>query len=182
MKSLNNVGHLIIFDLSKLGSAYQLINSFVDERTVFVFEVSPVGDRALLILSCHDLISSQLIFSQAQSLFQSEILKSTLIENVENDVVLAYLSQKQSPCRSHFLILEENYFSLAFKKAQELFRSGVEIMDFRAIRTNPPNLVVTMTHDSVDFLNSMLMKLESGKATIVADVQPSLKAFFEIVK
>ncbi len=175
------MGHFLVFDLTKLGAAYQIINLFADEQTIHVFEISPVGTQALLILSCKDLVSAQLIYNQCLNLYRSDVLASVLIENVNDSILNAYLSQQKPSLSINILVIETQYFSHAFEAAKKLVQADSAVVDFRAVRTSPANLIVIGTNSSAENLNQFMLKNSFGKMTLVPDVQPVLKAYFEIL-
>lgn len=179
--NLSTLGHFLIFDLTKIGAAYQMINSFADEQAVRVFEISPVGNQALLILSCKDLISAQLVYNQCLSLYRSDVLASVIIENVNDSILNAYLSQQKPNLSSNILVIETQYFSHAFDAAKKLVQADIAVVDFRAVRTSPANLILTSTSSSPEILNQFMSKNSFTKMTLIPDLQPVLKAYFEIL-
>lgn len=184
MRSLTNTENFLVFDLSKLGTAYQIINSFVDCETLQVFEISPIGAQAVLILMSKDLILLQLVHSQSESLYKSEILSSVIIKNMDSKILNPYLSQPNHPpteIKSNLLVIELNAFAAAFAKAKQLTDSGVDIIDFRAIRTCPPNLIITATSDKIEKLSQFVNQDVSSKVSIIPQLQSSLRSYFEIL-
>ncbi len=184
MKSLINSENFLVFDLSKLGTAYQIINSFVDSETLHVFEISPIGAQAVLILMSKDLVLLQLVHGQSLSLYKTEILNSVIIEKVDSKILNPYLSQPSLPnteVKSNLLVLETNGFGAAFTKAKQLVDSGLDIIDFRAIRTCPPNLIITATSDSIEKLSMFVNQDTTSKVSIIPKVQKSLRSYFEIL-
>lgn len=184
MKSLTNTENFLIFDLSKLGTAYQIINSFADSENLQVFEICPLGAQAVLILISKDLILLQLVHSQAVSLHKSDILNSVIIENVDSRILNPYLSQPSQPStemKSNLLVLETNGFTTAFANAKQLVDADIDIIDFRAIRTCPPNLIITATSDRIEKLSEFVNQDTSSKVSIIPKVQSSLRSYFEIL-
>lgn len=178
MKSLNNTDNLLVFDLTKLGAAYQIVNMFTDSEAIHVFEISPIGTQAVLILMSKDLILLQLIQNQCQSLYAADILSSSLVEKVQSHVLDPYLSQQKPHIESNLLFVETTFFSTAFKTAQNLVDKGLFILDFRAVRTSPPNLILTATSESVEKLNQFMLDYPQEKMTLIPKVQKKLKSFF----
>lgn len=164
-----------------MGAAYQIINLFADEQALHVFEVSPIGTQALLILSCKDLISAQLVYNECLSLHRSDVLASVIIENVNDSILNAYLSQEKPSLSTNILVIETQYFSHAFEAAKKLVQADIAVVDFRAVRTSPASLIVTGTNSSAENLNQFMSKNLFGKMTLIPDVQPVLKAYFEIL-
>ena len=79
------LGSFAIFDLTKVGTAYQIINSFVDDAVVHVFEISPIGTRAIIILVSQDKIALQFAYQQSMSFYKADILASVLIEDLNEE-------------------------------------------------------------------------------------------------
>lgn len=179
---MNSFKHLLIFDLSKLGAAYQLINSYVDNDVVNVFEVSPLGTAAVLILASNDVMALQLIQKEGSSFFKNDILETALIENVNDTVLQTYLSQNVPNIKKHMAIFEDTTFSAAFKLANLLVASGLELVDFRVVRTNPPNLILTASADAIDKLSAVDISKEKTKVSIIDSVQKPLRSYFEVIK
>jgi len=180
-KSLTEFKHLLVLDLTKIGTAYQMINSFVDDEAVHVFEISPIGTNAVFILGANDLITLQLVQQQAVSFFKSDILNIRLIDDVHPTVLLAYLSQSSVALNKHIAVIEETSFALAFHAAQTAAKLGVGLVDFRAVRTGVPNLMITLTSDSIEKLAKAGELSSLSKFTMINDVQKPLRAYFEVL-
>lgn len=172
----------IVFDLTKVGIAYQIINSFVDAETVHVFEVSPVGTNAVLILVSKDLIALKFIEKECLAFFKSDILNASFIENMNEKLFESYLSQNTPAVKKHFAVIEEVSFANAFKVASQVLAVDIDIVDFRVVRTGIPNLILTFTSDALEKINSLTQNQQISKLTVIENVQPSLKAYFEILK
>lgn len=180
VKSLSNLSHFAIFDLSKVGTAYQIINSFVDEVTIHVFEICPLGSQAVLMLSSNDLIALQFIYNQCLTMHKADILNSAIIADLNSEIIETYLSQNKPQVAESILIVESEAFSAAFKFAKELAVAKVSLIDFRAVRTSPPHLIITATGKTevlAGFVNSNSMV----KTTLIDQVQKPLKGYFEIL-
>lgn len=173
--------NLIVIDLSNLGSAYAIINRFVDLGSVEVFEISPIGTGSLLILNVEDQISSQILFNNIKNEFNTEVKSISLITDVESEVIKTYLSQAQAKIKKNILIIESSEVSRIFSIAQiAATRTSVGLVDFRVVRTNPCNANLVLTSDNIsDF---MFFKDYGAKMTIINDVQQSVKDFFEVLK
>ena len=180
MKSLSSFNHLATFDLSKVGTAYQIINSFVDDQVIHVFEISPMGSRAVLILVSQDLISLQVVYNQVLSMHKADILISTCIEMISPKILETYLSQNRTQMAASLLIVETDSFSMAFDFGQKLALKNIELVDFRVVRTGPPNIIITATGSS-EALNIFLTASSCVKTTLIDQVQKPLKAYFEIL-
>ncbi len=178
---MSELGSLAVFDLAKVGTAYQIINSFVDNVTVRVFEISPIGTNAVLILNSKDQIALQFIFKQCQSLYRADILYSTLLKEVNSLVIEAYLSQNKPQVKKHILMAEVQNFSEAFLLAQKMSSAGLSFLDFRAVRTSPPNLIISSTTDDLAGVQVFLTSHDGAKITLIENVQNSLSQYFEIL-
>ncbi len=175
---MQQYNHLLVFDLSSYGAAFAMINQFVDDEAVKVFEVSPCGQAAILILLAKEIISLQIIKAEAAAIFSSQILATALIENIHADLLPTYLSQNKSPLNKAVAILEGSMIALGFSLAQKALLASNTLIDFRVIRTFPINVVITVSAESADSLvNSDGYDF---KKTYIDKVQPSLKSFYEI--
>ena len=181
MKLLSNLGHFIIFDLTKLGTAYQIINSVVDGDTIKTFEISPLGSQAVLILVTKDLISAQLILNQCLSLYKSDITDAAIIENVDQNILGPYLSQNVPQIQQAMLIAESNSFARAFSTAKKFVTSEISIVEFRVIRTGPPSLVLITTSTSIEKLNIFMQTNQNAKMTLIPEVQKSVVSLFQVI-
>ena len=180
MKSLSNLSHFAIFDLTKIGTAYQIINSFVDDETILAFEISPLGTQAVLMMSSKDLIALQFVYGQCLALHKAEILNSVLIENLNPEVLNVYLSQNKPKVAGSLFISETESFATAFKFAQNLALQKMSLIDFRVVRTCPPNLIITATGNTKDL--QLLLTLNSAvKMTLIDQVLKPLQSYFEIL-
>ncbi len=169
--------YLLSFDLASYGAALSIINQFVDDSSIKVFEVSPSGSSAILILLANDKVSLQIVKSQSETIFKSQILSSSMVENIHENLLPAYLSQNKVELKNNLIVLEGNYLSTAFELANTLLFSGGLIVDFRTIRTFPKNVVLTFAVSKNEF-----SKLDSKefKKTYIENVQPVLKSYFEL--
>ena len=180
-KSLSKLGSFAIFDLTKVGAAYQIINSFVDNEVVHAFEISPIGAAALLILNSKDQIALQFIFKQCQSIYQADILYSAYLKEIDATVIEAYLSQNKPEVKKHILMAEAQSFSEGFVLIQNLSQAGFQILDFRAVRTSPPNLIISATTNDVEVAQEFLKSYSQAKITFIENVQKPLKQYYEIL-
>ena len=175
---MNKFKHVLAFDLSSYGAALSIINQFVDDNSIKVFEVSPSGQTAVLILVSQDLIALQVVKNETVSFYRSEILESSMIENIHEDVIPAYLSQnKPGVCKS-MVIVEGPFVSTALAIADQLVIDKNVLVDFRVVRTGPKNVILTVGSENVGYFDTA--EFPGFKKTIIENIQPSLKAFFEI--
>lgn len=179
---MDNRSCLLVLDLSSYGSALAIINQFCDEKNVEVFEVSPVGGAAILILEIKDLIASTLLKNEIFSFYKNSILSFRLIEGVDQKLLRIYLSQNQDLVLNHLLIQEFSFVSEAFAAAQELLSNKVSVIDFRVVRTFPMNVILTSTAENLNQLLALKNLGSPRVATVVEKVEPVLKEYYQIVK
>ncbi len=174
---MNQYKHLLAFDLASYGAALGMINQFADDTTIKVFEVSPCGTSAILILLSADTMSLQIVKSQCETLFKSQIMSASIVENIHEDLLPVYLSQNKVELKSNLLILEGNWVSSAFELANTILLTGEQLVDFRIIRTFPKNVILTMTST-----NNEIEKIDSKdfKKTFIENLQPVLKSYYEL--
>jgi|GEM_PF-4881644 len=169
---------LLAFDLSSYGAAFAIINQYVDDEVVKVFEVSPSGPSAILILLCKEIISLQIIKSQVASIYSAQILSVALIENIHEELLLTYLSQNKTKLKKSLAIYEGSFVSMGLVLAQKALVAKNSLIDFRVIRTFPKNVVLTVSVDSLGQLVSS--DAFNFKKTYIENIQPSLRSFYEI--
>ena len=179
---MGSQGSLLVLDLSSYGSALAIINQFCDGKGVEVFEVSPVGTAALLVLEIKDRIASTLLKNEIYSFHKSSILSFRLIENYDLKLLKVYLSQNQDLVLNHLLVQEFSFVSEAFAVAHELTSQNINIVDFRVIRTFPMNVILTSTSQSLDQLVKVKNVGVPRASTIIEKTEPVLKEYYQIVK
>ncbi len=177
---MSDLSHFAIFDLTKIGTAYQIINSFVDDETIHAFEISPLGTKAVLMLNSKDLIALQFVYNQCLSRHKADILNATCIPDINIEIIETYLSQNQPQLATSLLIIETESFATAFNFAQSLALKNISLVDFRVIRTTPPNLIITATAATA-LLTPFLTASSVIKTTLIDQVQKSLRSYFEIL-
>lgn len=177
-KSLPQYKHLLAFDLTSYGSALAVINKYVDDENVKVFEVSPCGQSAILILLAKEPMALQVVKTESLAMLKSQILESCVIENVHTDLLPTYLSQNKTSLQKVMAVLEGGLVSSGLFLANELLIEGLSLVDFRVIRTHPKNVVITVTANSAMAM-AHFQNLDF-KYTYIEDIQPALKAFYEI--
>lgn len=175
---MNKYNHVLTFDLTSYGSALSIINQFVDDKSIKVFEISPCGQAAILILVAEDFISLQIIKSEALSVYRSQILEFSIIENIHGDVLPTYLSQNKFGIGNSLAILEGASVAKALYLADQLVKNKNSLIDLRVIRTNPKSVILTIAPENLNYFDNF-----DGfdfKKTYIENIQPSLKAFYEI--
>ncbi len=175
---LHQYKHLLVFDLSSYGAAFSIINQFVDDDSVKVFEISPCGQSAILILLSKETISLQIIKSEVTSIFGSQILSCVIIENLHADLLPTYLSQNKATLNKTLAILEGSSVALGFALAQKALDEKNILVDFRVIRTHPKSVLLTISAESL----GLLVNTDSFdfKKTCIDAIQPILKSYYEI--
>ncbi len=179
---MNSLGSIAVFDLAKIGTAYLIINSFVDEAVIQVFEVSPIGGRAVLILRSADSMALEFAYRQCLTLHKADILNHSFIPQLDENIMSCYLSQNHPTLKKHLFVAEEHFLSTAFNIATSLTEEAFTLIDFRVVRTDPPNIIITSSDDSIERLNLFMQKNNLLKATLIANVQKPLQAYFQIIK
>lgn len=183
MQPMNQYNHLLAFDLSSYGVALAIINQFADDEAVKVFEVSPCGQSAILILLAKDANVLVILNAEIESTFKSQILASSLIENTHGDLLPTYLSQNKVVLHKSLIILEGSSVAMGLALAHKALEEKNTLVDFRVIRTFPKNVVITLTTEAPE-ANNRWMSLDDGfdfKKTYIENIQPLLKSYFEIV-
>lgn len=178
---MDNQSSLLVLDLSSYGAALAIINQFCDEKSVEVFEVSPVGTAALLVLEIKDRIASTLLKNEIYSFYKNNILSFRLLEKFDLKLLKIYLSQNQDLVAKHLLVQEFSFLSEAFAAGQELMVQKVNVIDFRVIRTFPMNIILTSTSDDMEQLVKVKNLGSPRVSTIIGKVEPILKEYYQIV-
>lgn len=169
--------HLFAADLSSYGSALAIINKFVDDENVKVFEVSPCGQGGILLLVAKEILPLQILKSECEAMLKSQILNSCVIENCHEQLLKTYLSQNKTKLNKVMAVLEGSFVSSGLFLANELLNENLQLVDFRVIRTFPKNVVITVTAERAMAM-AHFQNLDF-KYTYIEDIQPSLKAFYE---
>lgn len=169
-------------DLTSYGSSLAILNQFVDDDVVKVFEVSPTGQASFLILTTQSLVDAEILESQIIKIYKDDILSIELIKNIKSEVVQTYLSQKAPDVKKSIAVFEMDRLSKAFFVANEMMEKNIHLLDFRVVRTQPCNIILTVSADSASQLLEAKSKYFFAKATIISEVQNTLKSYFEIVR
>lgn len=175
---MNQYKHLLALDLTCYGAALAIINEFVDDEGIKVFEVSPCGQSAILILVAKESVSLQVIKAEATSIFKAEILSAVVIENIHEELLPTYLSQNNVALSKSLVILECSSVATGLRSADKLLKDKHTIADFRIIRTFPKNVILTISGENVGELSSFVNP--GVKKTYIENVRSSLRSFYEI--
>lgn len=173
---------LLVLDISSYGSALAIINRFCDDKNVEVFEVSPIGTAAVLILEIKDRITATLLKNEIFSFYKGSLLAHRLLEQFDMNLLKVYLSQNKPEVQTHLLVQEFSFISEAFVAAQNWTKRNVDVIDFRVIRTFPANVILTMTSESLDILTQFKEANGVKSSTVIERVEPILKKYFQIVQ
>jgi hypothetical protein len=149
----------------------------VDDEGVKVFEVSPSGQSAILILLAKDVTALQVIKGETIAMLKSQILGSCLIENFNSELLPVYLSQNKTKLQKVMAVLEGGLVSSGLFLANQLLSEGLSLVDFRVVRTHPKNVIITVTAPSATAM-AHFQNLDF-KYSYIEDIQPALKAFYE---
>ena len=182
VKSLNSFSNLLSFDLSSYGAALAIINQFCDDDEVKVFEVSPAGSAGLLILLIKDQTAAELLKSEIFSFYKANVLSSALVKNLNLNILKTYLSQNVPEVSSHLLVQEFSFVSDGFRAAEYLLLSGINLVDFRVIRTFPLNVILVSSAKDSEVLRSAKAEVPTRSNVIIEKVEPVLRQYFEINK
>lgn len=175
---MNQYKHLLVFDLSSYGSALAIINQFVDDDAVKVFEVSPSGQSAILLLVSKESVSLQIIKGEAASIFKSQVLSAAVIEDIHEELLTTYLSQNKTLLSKSIVILESSFVAEGLRLADQLLKAKHTLIDFRVVRTFPKNVILTVGSDNLN--PSINIDCTNFKKTYIENIQPILKSFYEV--
>lgn len=175
---MNQYKHLLALDLSSYGAALAIVNQFVDDAAVKVFEISPCGQSAVLILVSKENISLQIIKAETNSIFRSQVLSSALIENVHEELLPTYLSQNKARLSHSLIILESSSVATCFFMADKLLKAKYSLIDFRVVRTFPKNVILSVGTDNLS--QPINFSGLDFKKTYIENIQPILKNFYEV--
>lgn len=179
---MNSYRHLVVIDLSSYGSALAIINQFCDDEDVKVFEISPLGSAALLILLTKESTAATILQKQIVSHWGAAVINTALILDSHNDLLPTYLSQKSSAVAKNILVLESASVSTALATANNLLNKEIQLLDLRVVRTFPSNTILTVTGENPEALLAIATKQADLKTTFVANVQKTLQEYFQISK
>lgn len=178
---MNQYKHLIALDLSSYGMALSIINRFVDDDTIKVFEISPCGQSAILILVVKEINTLLVLKSEITSFFKSHILDVRVIADFHAELLPTYLSQTKAKISKSLLILEGSSVAIGLEIADKLLKENHILIDFRVVRTFPKNVILTISEASGKNLNQLLdINFLEFKKTFIDNVQPPLKSYYEI--
>ncbi len=179
---MNQFKNFLAIDLANYGSAFAIINQFCDDHHVKVFEVSPIGRAGLLLLLIQEQTSADFLKNEILSLFKAQILSIELIKNIDPQLLSVYLSQNTPTVNKSLLFLEYSTVSKALVAAQKGLERSLQIIDFRVVRAFPLNAVVVLSATSSEQFHSYLESVYVETKTIIEQVDPIVKSYFEILK
>lgn len=178
MSSLSN---LLCFELTRLGAAYQIIQSAVDNTTLRVFEMSPTPSGAILILAASDRSHAESFFKKITSEFKETLLFQTLVQLEQAQVLEAYLSQNKTKCDSQIAIFEMESVSQGFHIASQLSQLGIQVLDFRVLRSASNRTIVIATDSELKNKISQNVDLKKCHPTIIDQPNSAVRSFFELL-
>ena len=181
MRSLTKYNNLVIIDLSSYGSALAIINQFADDKDVKVFEVSPLGQAALLVLMTHEQMAATLLKEQIISHWAAAVIQISVITNAHENLLKTYLSQNQSLPQKNILVLESNSVAVSLVAANQLLKENMNVLDLRVVRTYPANCILCVTAEKSEPLFIFSSKNKHLRSTLIENVEPTLKSYFEII-
>lgn len=174
---MNKYNHLLSFDLTSYGAAMSIVNQFVDRDAVRDFELSPCGAGAQLILLARDAMTLNVLRGEAEALFKSQIIDSSVVENLHTNLLETYLAQNKVSVDAHLLVLEGSSLSEGFSLADKLLKNSLNVLEFRMIRGASKNVMITATDNSLNKLSEF--GCGSFKKTIIENVQSTLKSYWQ---
>lgn len=179
---MNSYRHLVVIDLSSYGSALALLNQFGDDVDVKVFEVSPMGSGALLVLLTKEAMAASVLKAEIIAHWAPSIVHIEVISDAHPDLLSTYLSQATAAVTTNILVLESAYVSQAMRAADLLLKKSISLIDFRIIRTFPSNSILIASHNQVSELVNFSNGNEKLKPTIISNVSENLRSYFEVLK
>lgn len=175
---MNKYKHIIAFDLSSYGAALAIINQFVDDEGVKVFEISPCGTSAILILLAQEINLAQLLKSEIISFFKAQVLNAHVVENIHCDLLPTYLSQNKALLQKNLLVLEGNSIATGLRLADRILKDKHALVDFRVVRTFPKNVILSITTENN--IQCLDLDISDFRKTYIEGVQPVLKSYYEV--
>lgn len=173
---------MVVIDLSSYGSALAIVNQFCDDQDVKCFEVSPVGSAALVILATKEPMAAQVLKVEITSQWGQSVICMAVIEDAHVDLLKTYLSQTSVSTSQNILVLESPHISEAMAAADQLLKSSISLLDFRVVRTFPSNAILTATLNRLEALIDFSEKNKNFKSTLIPNMTPVLKNYFDIVQ
>lgn len=182
-KSLNSIQYksLLVLDLFSYGSALSILNQYVDDDQIKVFEISPTGSAATLILWIRDVMTANVLKKDIESQFKASLHSVSLIENLNEELLPTYLSQKQGPLFKKMLVAESNSLANSFLVADGSLKENYSLVDFRVVRTHPKNVILIFSADDfkINFIETLQEK--DFHLTQIDHLSATLKSYFEII-
>lgn len=176
---MSNLEQLLILDLSSYGVALSIINQFCDDKDVRVFEVSPIGTVALLVLLVKEKTLAAILKNEIFSFYKNSVLSMRLIENFDPQILMVYLSQNKAEVLKNILVQEFSFVSEAFAAAQLLLEKKISLIDFRVVRTYPLNAILISTSAEIESLIQIKSQVSGKTQTLIEKTEPTLKAYFQ---
>lgn len=174
---MNSLSNLLCFELTKLGAAYQIIQSEVDNALLYVFEISPTPGGAILILTSDSAQNAQLSLKKIIANFKEYILFSTHVTLAQPNVLEAYLSQNTPLCAQQIAFFETQSVVEGFQIAAQLDQSNVQVLDFRVLRSTTTKVIIIATDNE---LKEKIAPLKRYQPILIEQPSKVVKSFFEI--
>jgi hypothetical protein len=172
LKLFNN---LICFEFSKYSSCFEVLNQIDTSQSISVFEMSPTPSGGILILTSekYDLLKD--FYQQNTMNFKQTILDSCLIQNLNSEILKAYLSQNKPDAINNLGFFETNSISAAFLFAQKTMQQEIlgqiQIVDFRVIRSVHNRCVLVFSGD-----------LNNSNCVVINHPTGLVTSYFQILK
>ncbi len=174
---MNSYNHLLSFDLTSYGAAMSIVNQFVDHEEVRDFELSPCGSGAQLILLGRQAISLSVLRGQAESLYKSQIIDSSVVENIHPQLLETYLAQNKVSVDAHMIIFEGSSLSEGFSLANEILNKSLNVLEFRMIRGASKNVMITVSDNNLNLLTEI--SCGTFKKTVIENIQTPLRSYWQ---
>lgn len=170
-KSLSPFKSLIAFEFSKYSSCFEVMNQIEDSFGFHVFEVSPTPAGGILILTASSNEKIVSFYSTQKEAQSKTLIDSCYIQELDEKVLTAYLSQNPIPKINNLNFYESNSLCEAMEYGQNIVSAGAEIIDFRIIRSTHNRAIIAYSGNMLDH-----------KSVQIDMPSVLVKSYFEILK
>lgn len=147
------------------------MNRITKESSITVFEVSPTAAGGILILVSENANELSVFSEQETKLQQTSLINYCYIENINAEILPAYLSQVKPNEISTLSFFETNSLSDCFVFAQKVALEGAKFIDFRVLRSVQNRCVLVYESKNADPL-----------AITIKTPSETVKSYFQILK
>lgn len=137
----------LFLELTSLGYAYQLVQKYSADSQIKVFEASPTPRGSLLILMSSSFAALKAIDASISTDRQngSFIENSWMEQDLSEKLIEAYLNQILAPLQKNLVLIETESVCEALKAASLALKNGLEICEFRTLRSSVYKCCVSLT-------------------------------------